>query len=59
MRQGLLLGVLFGEAGGCWERDGFGGGSWRRERKSLTEWFSRLRVPFEVRREMRASVEYR
>ena len=31
------------------------GERWRREKKSLMSWVSRLRVPFEVRREMRPS----
>lgn len=37
-----------GELGGTWE--------WRREKKSLMLWLSRLTEPLEVRREIRPSV---
>jgi hypothetical protein len=53
------LGGLLVEERGCWGWRGFGGGdtgSWRREKKSLMSWDERSRVPFDVRREMRASV---
>lgn len=58
-RQGLGVGGLFGEDGegvGFWR--GWvcsAGESWRRGKKSLMSWFSRLREPLEVRTEMRAS----
>jgi hypothetical protein len=54
-RQGLWLGEE-GGCWGCWRGFGGGAGSWRREKKSLMSWVERSRVPFEVRREMRASL---
>ena len=39
-----------------WELRMGGRGVWRREKKSLMSWASRLRVPLEVRREIRPSV---
>lgn len=58
-RQGLGVGVLLEECE-CGGEFGWGfwswlGERWRREKKSLMSWVSRLRVPFEVRREMRPS----
>ena len=54
-RQGLLvLGECSCCACGC-DCDGCFGSYWRREKKSLMSWFSRLRAPLEVKREIRPS----